>query len=376
MATTTRFGRAGNRWQGGQLRVTTFNARGLLVRDKQQRKKQMQHLYDVMRSVDVIYLQEVHGEQQWLQLELGSRMQKWVLWFSGGTGAVATLARRSRFDEALYDGETLAEGRILRTVIQMPDTKFIFWNVHNYGLQEAQIKRVERQLMKDHDEAVAAPGKSWVIFGGDLNYKEPDEPPVEVAKPDVTRPILPAAAFFWVPRWKSMLDKGTAVVTKAPSHFDRGTGTVARLDRFTLMGAAHAWSRIQVVTKVTPDPVALDHKGISDHAPVGITMQPKAPRASAAQPIAPEIFKHPTFEAALNNHLPPGSLDGLAAPTRLWKHKQALRAAGAEVRKIHHFRRGVYGVCEADDDVDLLQGSDLTGQKVSRKTHLLFAYRT
>ena len=77
------------------MRVKTFNGRGLLHLEQVARHRKVEHLKIILRSADVVLVQELHGSQYLLEQELSWVGKDWFIFVSEGPGGVATFIRKN-----------------------------------------------------------------------------------------------------------------------------------------------------------------------------------------------------------------------------------------------------------------------------------------
>ena len=123
------------------------------------------------------------------------------------------------------------------------------------------------------------------------------------------------------------------VTQPCPTHFSKATLTGTTIDRYFHATPSHIVPHNSWATFITDDPMQLDTKNISDHAPLVLQVGLRSPKPPSARPIDPYIFKHPKYQEYLkleNENLP---LEGHSNTARLLIHKANMKKAALRTRE-------------------------------------------
>eukprot|EP00959_Pyramimonas_sp_CCMP1952_P212952 4455760-Pyramimonas_sp.AAC.1 len=99
------------------------------------------------------------------------------------SGGVATIFPAGPHAES----DALIPGCVLRTIFRTNTQQMIFYNIHNYEISNAAIKRVSTRILSDLCLAKASPCKVILIVMGDFNF-------AAVGKLKLTEPVSRASS--------------------------------------------------------------------------------------------------------------------------------------------------------------------------------------
>jgi len=176
----------------------------------------------------------------------------------------------------------------------------IHYNIHNHQLSQDEKSEVLRHLSVDLDYAQENPTRCIVIVGGDFNFacqpprKEPDAEVVGASQ---------AALREWRARQDKTLmralNRMVEVEVPEPTHHYAPKRMLSYIDRQFV--SLPGWLCVQMSLSgvVTDPPELLNHRGISDHAPVQVTLVPGGMVPVSERPVPPVVCDHPIFRKFL-----------------------------------------------------------------------------
>ena len=133
--------------------------------------------------------QEAHANESELRIALPQIAALYHVEVAEGpnaaTGGVFTLIKKAwTGSDAVVLSRAVVMGRVLRTVIDRPGSRFIVWNVHNFGLTALAMDRAVEGLRDDAAEAAADPLRVFLVVAGDFNFREEGEEEFDLKNPD------------------------------------------------------------------------------------------------------------------------------------------------------------------------------------------------
>ena len=159
-------------------RLASWNCRSLLHFRADRRKKKVRKVISLAAPNAAVALQEVRGTIPELEALLRPLAKTHTVFASlvhgASAGGVATLL--PLVCRGALHARALVPGRVLRIVWKEGDKTWIHWNVHNFGLTDADLFRVEALLRCDIRDAAASPGDVSLFAAGDWNFT-PDGAP-------------------------------------------------------------------------------------------------------------------------------------------------------------------------------------------------------
>ena len=178
---------------GGQLSIGTFNGQGLLSPDPMKRNCKTPHFRRLLDTVDILCLQEAHGDRARVELFLpGVCSQFWC--FDNPynarhiTGGLLTFWRKSVFpDLQKFHHDPVLPGRVSRVAYAEQGFCTVVWNVHNYEIASAAVIQIAGRIIADHQSAVRAPLEHLLMVAGDWNFLTARDRTFLEALPTVSR---------------------------------------------------------------------------------------------------------------------------------------------------------------------------------------------
>lgn len=283
------------------VRTVSFNVRSLAHHRKCIRKKKLAYLNKLAKRFDVLLLQEVHGSDirvRNLLHELSSTFELFssfpVLYrtrtngtkrLREDTGGVVSAFRRSLFHAGTLSAHTFVPGRILCITHSLActhhsgraDRKITnFYNIHNFDLPLHDLEEFRYQVDMDVGLSETNPADHFAIFGGDLNLQEGSLTSLSLCNPvqDVCTRMGPrgfehSSHCFWKRTTEGLLE----INQKSHKHYNVHSRKLTTIDRFFVASTSHLISQMYTSSFIVDAPDDLHHRGISDHAPVGLILR-------------------------------------------------------------------------------------------------------
>lgn len=167
--------------------VVYWNVATALHTDPTIRRRKFREISSLASKHDIVFLQEVHGTParvraifrhlqpthrvftSFCTLSPSGRINPWA-------GGVAAIVAKQWLNNPGYtlSVKEVCKGRVLRLFYKNSCGSAAFYNVHNFGLSQDQLNKLEAETEKDRYEAERSPHFQW-FFGGDNNIHESDE---------------------------------------------------------------------------------------------------------------------------------------------------------------------------------------------------------
>jgi len=268
----------------------------LLITKKLKRKIKI--LAKHIRDVDVFCLQESRGS--WAHILKHCRLILRDFWvkasFGEGYGGVITfISKKSVPHESSILDTTLAVGRAQRVTIVGDDCKQVIYNVHNFGIQRQALSALCNAVDTDARESKADPLKFSLFLAGDLNITPPHSKLFEYKGPRPNSDNSAAAARPNGGQLQLILEQLIEFEATTPTRYQAETNTGVVLDRIFGTLPATILTKCRVSHTVEQDPRDLYKSGISDHAPVVVSIAFRAPLPPGEGAIPTEIFRHKMY---------------------------------------------------------------------------------
>eukprot|EP00959_Pyramimonas_sp_CCMP1952_P254419 5314218-Pyramimonas_sp.AAC.1 len=244
---------------------------------------------------------------------------------TGGVAIIVPRAQKGVHQRARFWRGELVPGRIQRLRISgisadsRPAVSAVIYNVHNYGIARQQAQSPRQRVARDVALANTAPGRVSIIFLGDFNIYA--ALPVYPRAPEIDRrrPVSGVAPHVAEAEWKRIFAMLLEVDNEMPTRCVTQGGQQpksAQIDRIFL--STQSWEAIQwSTTASTPDlPEFLYEKGISDHAPVPLTLAPRPVAPPDTQRIPSFIFQDPDYARYIKNMASEADWHSIAAASK------------------------------------------------------------
>ena len=150
----------------------------------------------------------------------------------------------------------------------------MFVNVHNYGLNQANMKAISEFVLINEPKSTDRGGSRTTWIGGDFNFAAEGEVPMRI-KVESQAPVEPQdqQRLQGQKKWCKILDNFTEFASPhAYSHYYAKTDTFNRIDRVYTNMDRWALPICTSFTIMLQAPDILHAKGISDHAPIGVVL--------------------------------------------------------------------------------------------------------
>ena len=180
----------------------------------------------------------------------------------------------------------------------------VLWNVHNHGITQDEMNKIDKFFTRDIERAQAEPLKFTITAGGDWNFpalgeghlrlEKPsevitDEEVAKLVKEKVSKRALQG-------RWNKHLLRLIELEQKSPTHYTEDGELFSRIDR--IYCSLPAWAMISVCNRchAYSNPKEIYKLGISDHSPVIYAASRCKQLPKNDQPIKKETFQLPGFK--------------------------------------------------------------------------------
>ena len=314
--------------------VITWNARALCCADLDKRRKKLQYLNDIASSADVILLQEVHREKEFLEIVCYHLLKDFFMFHSAchnhAAGGVVTLIRRSCFPKCSLCQHEVVLGRVMRVSITDSDGITLdVWNIHNFGIPETSL--VVDRILDDVNTAKRYPMTRAIVFGGDFNFHEKGEGRFHIRQPGKRYDTNHNDRACSGP-WARLIDAAIELMQPDHTHITTSSMTTARLDRIYLGAPSWAMTGLSCNGSTMDTPQNVYQRSLSDHAPVQVRIAPMRCRPPSSQPIAHSVAASKFFRERLAELESQHDLDSLLPVQRWKKHKELIKMAGKAAR--------------------------------------------
>jgi len=257
--------------------------------------------------------------------------------FGEGYGGVITfISKKSVPQESSILDTTLAVGRAQRvTILGDDDCKLVIYNVHNFGIQGLTMSALCNAVDSDVRDSKADPLKFSLFLAGDLNLTPPHSKLFEYKSPSPTSDNAAAAARPSGGQLELTLEQLIEFEATTPTRYQTETNSAVVLDRIFGTLPATILTKCRVSHTVEQDPRDLFKSGISDHAPVVVTIAFRAPLPPGEGAIPSEIFRHKMYSYFLERLCWEEKFDSLTFDdsfTQLEYFKNLMKAAANYTR--------------------------------------------
>ena len=134
--------------------------------------------------------------------------------------------------DAVVLSRAVVMGRVLRSVIDRPGSRFIVWNVHNFGLTALAMDRVINGLRDDVAEAAADPLRVFLVVAGDFNFRDEGEEEFDLKNPDnLFGSVTKGDRQQHAATWRKALSPLTDVHSGEPTHWSAQHSKASRIDK-------------------------------------------------------------------------------------------------------------------------------------------------
>jgi len=221
--------------------------------------------------------------------------------FGEGYGGVMTFISKAAVpDESSITDTPLVVGRALRVQISGGDCKQVIHNIHNFGLQGQVMADLCRSVDVDSRESKADPLHFCLFVLGDMNITPSDGKIFEYGTPEAT--LETSASLIRPPAGplQQQLLLLTEFESSTPTRYQSDTNSAVVIDRVFGNLPPSFLTKCRVAHSVEQDPRDLYKSGISDHAPVLVSIFFKAPLPAGEGAIPAEVFKHKMYSYYLD----------------------------------------------------------------------------
>jgi len=278
--------------------------------------------------MDVFCIQESRGS--WAHVIKHCRLISRDYWvkasFGEGYGGIITfISKQSCPLEESISESVLFTGRDHRICIRGDDHQLIIHNIHNFDLHGLCWDNLCNTVDADITASKADPLHFAFFCTGDFNHApnssqlfeyqspsttlEPHGPTAcqafaDAGTPKVGQTFCSTATFQERPnaaprplggKLLKILDSATEISSSTPTRYQSHTDSGIILDRIFTTLPANVLIQCRVNHSVEQDPKDLYKSGISDHAPVAVSILHKAPLPRGEGAIAPEVTRHPMY---------------------------------------------------------------------------------
>ena len=306
------------------LTVVTCNARELSCQNFAQSITKTKVTLDSARNIDVIGIQEVHGDSVSFDRRLALLKKTHWTFFDPGpcfaTGGMLTAIRMATvpsLDSIRH--EVLSAFRVLRTSIQSGENYAVYYNIHNFDIPARDMTSILERINIDIREAHSHPQRVSVWIFGDFNLQPEGFCKLNLKHLDSDRPVSRHTVHskFHPAKWASVFSVLVEFDSPNPTHFWPGSLTLGKHDRIFTSISPSALTSLTSNIMVLHDPVFLHRQGISDHAPLVVTLSMRPRADPATLPIHRECCSHKRFSERLHATCDSAALDDLPNSERL-----------------------------------------------------------
>ncbi|CAK0837231.1 unnamed protein product [Prorocentrum cordatum] len=203
-------------------------------------------------------------------------------------------------------------GRALRTAFQADDQKLIFYNIHNYGINNAATRRISMRTLNDQRLAKADPSRVLLFVLGDFSFAavgklKPTEPSSRTSSEAAETSKASAR------KWRGALEHLVEIEGNDTTHYCAETMTEFTIDRRFCSITPSQMMQLAVASTAFSTPEELSRRRASDHAAALVSFAMRDPKAEKNQPIAPCSIKSPIFKQIAEKVFNHADLDKLVA---------------------------------------------------------------
>jgi hypothetical protein len=324
---------------GTSFKATTWNSAALLHQEPTQRKRRLALLSDICRCSDFVLAQEAHANESELRIALPQLSALFHVEVSEGpnaaTGGVITFIKKTwAGSDAVVVSRAVVMGRVLRSVIDRPGSRFIVWNVHNFGLSAPAMDRVVAGLRADSAEAAAAPQQVFLVVAGDLNFRDDGEEEFDMKNPDNSfGTVTKCDKQQHAATWRKALSPLTDVHGGEPTHWSAQHSKASRIDKIFVAHPGWQLTSGSCSAKTLRDATSL-RRGCSDHVPFQVCIGPGSPPSSSSLPIPLWVCQSPIFKDIVAKLQDAVDWSSLGCWDKLLRQKKLLRTAGKLARNL------------------------------------------
>ena len=148
--------------------VGTFNARGLLHCKRAIRAIKNKYFYKLLKKLDVLCLQEMHGDEFMLKAALPDLHRSHYIATNPGKGGTCILVSKRwlQCSDAMIKHTVIkgAEGRVQRLSTLRKGIQWNMWNIHNFELTEDTMTRIQRAALANIAATRQAPPQQLLLL--------------------------------------------------------------------------------------------------------------------------------------------------------------------------------------------------------------------
>ena len=131
--------------------------------------------------------------------------------------------------------------------------------------------------------------------------------------------------------WKGILAMGTEIAQPMPTHFDFANKSCSRIDRAWAFGPSNFLIKLQVRSHVVGTPEEYYGNGLSDHAPLIVSLGPMDLVHKCEVSIPKFVCKHPNFSVHVDAYASYVDLLNLPNHVQMNVYKDCLKEASKKV---------------------------------------------
>ena len=308
-----------------QLRVLSFNGRGIIVQNDGDRHRYIQYLQLLIsqQRPDAVCLQEVHGLEADVELSLSRAFPGWTIlashcidsdglpYSAAGGAAILISPRLARL--AAAQKLVFFPGRCMVALLQLGDRVMRIINIHNSTLTILGVRKIVEFLEFSRNRDCATPMESASPLIGDMNFLALGERRFKAGRPvAASLRVAAATSSTFQNIWMRELKFWTEISQPFPTNFSASGDSCARIDRaFSTIPTSHLIN-MKVSSAVVGTPEDNEARCISDHAAFDVTFGLHQKQVSSANAIPRHICKHPIFADKVQIYA--DDLDLLATP--------------------------------------------------------------
>ena len=283
------------------------------MRDNLRRNLVVRQVLLLSKLAQVLCFQEVHGTMGDILAQFRHWLPGWAIFASccfnddgscnPSAGGLVTAICPAICEVAICESQIIIPGRSSCVSILSRGKVLSVLNVHNYGLTFREAKIIRDFLRELRVSIEDEPTKAMGLLVGDLNIKAEHEKSFKigsalercVADGRFQNPLFSGQRLGL---WKGILSMGTEVIQPMPTHFDFACKSCSRIDRAWAFGPSNLLIKIQVRSHVVGTPEEYYGLGLSDHAPLVVSLGCSANSSivSNCEYSVPKfVCKHPKF---------------------------------------------------------------------------------
>ena len=257
------------------------------MRDKLKRKAMGKEVRHLSSLAQVLCFQEVHGYPADILHQFRRWLPNWCIYVSGfedgegnpfpNAGGIVTALCPVLCEMAICQSQIIIPGRCSCVSILAGGKVLSVLNVHNFGLSFRQAKIIRDFVNELSVNVNASPTTSLGLLVGDINIKAEHERSFKISA-GILRGVAdrgysnPLFSGHRLGLWKGILAKATEIAQPMPTHFDFASKSCSRIDRCWAFGPSNLLIKLQVRSHVVGTPEEYYGNGLSDHAPVVVSL--------------------------------------------------------------------------------------------------------